>query len=319
MPAFPPTAEQTAIVDASLTGENVVVRAGAGSGKTSTLVLVSEALSRKSIAYIAFNKDIATEAGHKMPANVEARTAHSFAYRGIVVFPKSKFGQRLDARNLTSLDIARALGITAPLTLDLTDGTSKTLKSSTLGYIARNTVERFCQSDHDEINRYNVPKQDGLDEQAQAKLAAYILPHAAKIWADVSDENGRTFKFDHCHYLKMFSLAGLPVKVKLNGGRATPAEAIMFDEAQDAAPVIRKIVQNQGVQTIVVGDENQAIYGFTGAVNALDAFDAKHDLKLTKSFRFGAAIAEVANKLLAQLDTDMRIVGHDPVPSEVLV
>jgi superfamily I DNA/RNA helicase len=92
----------------------------------------------------------------------------------------------------------------------------------------------------------------------------------------------------------------------------------MFDEAQDAAPVIRAIIQQQKVQTIAVGDENQAIYGFTGAINALDAFDAPHVLKLTKSFRFGQAIADTANRLLAKLDTDMRIVGHDPIPSQVV-
>jgi hypothetical protein len=319
MPSFTPTAEQIAIVNAVQTGKNVVAKAAAGAAKTATCVLAAEALSRKSIAYVAFNKDIATEAAGKMPSNVEARTAHSFAYRGTVIFPKSNFGRRLDAAKLTSLDIARKLGLSAPLTLDLEDGSAKTLKTSTLGFIANSTVERFCQSDSADIVARHVPQIDGLDAAAQAKLASIIVPLAKRIWTDVSDDSASTFKFDHCHYLKIFQLSGKPIKVKLNGGKAQPAEVIIFDEAQDAAPVIRAIVQNQSVQTLVVGDENQAIYGFTGAVNALDAFNAEFDLKLTKSFRFGHAIAEVANKLLAQLDTDMTVVGHDPVPSEVIL
>ncbi len=50
----------------------------------------------------------------------------------------------------------------------------------------------------------------------------------------------------------------------------------------------------------------------------MDKFDAPHVLKLTKSFRFGPAIAELANRFLDMMqDTDMQIIGHDAVPSTV--
>lgn len=311
--------EQLAIIDAAQTGENVSVKALAGTGKTTVLVGVAEALSHKRIAYVAFNKDIATEATHRMPSNVEARTASSFAYRGTIVFPKSAWGQRFTDTTSAGWEYAQALGIKQGKEFDsAAEGSDKTfLKTSTLGYIVCGTVEKFCSQDTDTIEGWQVPKQDGLSKSGQAELAAYILPLATKIWADLNDVNGNLVKFTFCHYLKQFQLSGQPIKVKYGKEKAAPAEVILFDEAQDASPVIRAIVQQQGCQVIAVGDSNQAIYGFTGAVDALEAFDAPHVLPLTKTYRFGPAIAEQANALLAKMGTDMRIVGHDPVPSEV--
>lgn len=315
----PYNAEQLAIVNAAQTGANVSVKALAGTGKTTTLVGVAEALSHKRIAYVAFNKDIAEEAKTKMPSNVEAKTASGFAYRGTIVFPKSAWGERFTTTTSNGWEYAQALGIKQGKDFDSAgeDAASTFLKTSTLGYIVCGTVERFCQNAEDSFQGWHVPKQDGLSRAGQDALAAYILPLAEKIWADLNNVKGNLVKFTFCHYLKQFQLSGQPIKVKFGKEKAVPAEVILFDEAQDASPVIRAIVQQQGCQVIAVGDENQAIYGFTGAVNALDAFEAEHVLPLTKSYRFGPAIADTANALLAKLGTDLRVVGHDPVPSEV--
>lgn len=323
MPSFAPTDEQTAIIAAGQTGETVEVQAGAGSGKTSTLVMAAEALSGKAIAYFAFNKDIAAEATSKMPANVEARTVNSFAYRGTIVFPTSPAGKNFIHGGSSMADVHAFLKISAPLDIEMTkpngEQTTKSFKPRSLGWIAYQTVTKFCQSADAAIAANHVPFQEGLTYEAQATLAATVVPHAQRIWTEIDNDNSHVLAMDHTHYTKRFQLAKLPIKVKVNGEKARKADVILFDEAQDASPVFRAIVENQAghAQIIVVGDENQAIYGFTGAVNALGNFNASHTLKLTKSFRFGQAIADTANKLLAQLDTDMRIVGHDPVPSTV--
>ncbi|MDP9439133.1 MAG: AAA family ATPase, partial [Actinomycetota bacterium] len=79
------TQEQERIVAAAAGGDHMKVKAYAGTGKTSTSVAMSErALGAKRVLYLAFNKSIATEAQRKMPANVEAKTAHSLAYRATV-------------------------------------------------------------------------------------------------------------------------------------------------------------------------------------------------------------------------------------------
>lgn len=338
MPNFAPTNEQEAAVNASQTGQNVVIEAGAGSGKTSTLKLIGEAHPAKAIAYVSFNSAIAKEAESKMPMNVDSRTAHSFAYRAIVGRASSKFGKRLGGKKPSSRDVAALLNENKALTYSVIEaGTEhqRVIKPSAIGYAATKTVERFCQSAETELQTWMVPHMEGLDKAAQAAFAAHVLPLANRVWADVQNENGHMFKFDHCHYLKMYQLSGSPLMVEIGGtwtmgkygkyrkgGTVRKAQIILYDEAQDANPVTQAIVENMvrnhGAQVIVVGDRAQAIYGFTGARNAMDKFAAPHVLKLTKSFRFGHEIAALANQLLALMpDTDMQIVGHDPVPSTV--
>ena len=62
---FAPTAEQTAIVDASVDGRSLVIDAKAGAGKTSTLIEIARANPDSRMCYLAFNKAIATEADRK--------------------------------------------------------------------------------------------------------------------------------------------------------------------------------------------------------------------------------------------------------------
>lgn len=95
------------------------------------------------------------------------------------------------------------------------------------------------------------------------------------------------------------------------------ADVILMDEAQDANPVVTSIVQAQThAQLVLVGDRHQQLYQWRGAHDAMTGFRGRR-LALTKSFRFGPAIAEVANEWLTVLGSELRIVGHDPVLSTV--
>ncbi len=62
MPAPRPTPEQDVAVTAFGTGEHLVLQAGAGTGKTTTLAMLGDSTPRRGL-YIAFNKSIAQEAG----------------------------------------------------------------------------------------------------------------------------------------------------------------------------------------------------------------------------------------------------------------
>lgn len=77
-----PTTEQQAIIAAARSGSNLVIQAGAGTGKTSTLRMVAGELRRPSL-YIAYNRSIAQEAAGSFPKHVESRTAHSLAMRAV--------------------------------------------------------------------------------------------------------------------------------------------------------------------------------------------------------------------------------------------
>lgn len=67
-----PTQEQQAALDAFATGGSLVIEAGAGSGKTSTLRMLGR--SRHSTGlYLAYNKAIQLDAERRFPPNVVVR------------------------------------------------------------------------------------------------------------------------------------------------------------------------------------------------------------------------------------------------------
>ena len=78
------TTEQEAIWNAiENTESHVFVNAGAGTGKTFTIVEGANRISGQSAAFLAFNKSIATELQERLPADVEAKTFHAFGFAAI--------------------------------------------------------------------------------------------------------------------------------------------------------------------------------------------------------------------------------------------
>jgi superfamily I DNA/RNA helicase len=99
----PPTPEQQAAIDIAKTGESCVIEALAGTGKTSTLQFISEAMPAKNVTYIAFNKAIVSEVEGRFPSNVTARTAHSLAYGAV----GKNYRNRLNGGRVTSAEVAQ--------------------------------------------------------------------------------------------------------------------------------------------------------------------------------------------------------------------
>lgn len=129
---------------------------------------------------------------------------------------------------------------------------------------------------------------------------AVALPYAEQLWALMQDEARRDVSMPHDGYLKLFDLEGHVIK---------GFDAVLFDEAQDANPITVSILERQGLPLVVVGDEYQSIYGFRGAVNALDQFRG-HEFALTNCFRFGPEVAQVANAVLALFGERRLVVGR---------
>src|SRR6478735_2782728 len=79
---FTPTSEQALIVETSRTTEdNLIIQALAGAAKTSTLVLIAEALKSVPILCLAFNKKIADEMKERLPGNCTSMTLNSLGHR----------------------------------------------------------------------------------------------------------------------------------------------------------------------------------------------------------------------------------------------
>lgn len=73
-----PTPEQIAIFQSQ--AEILKIKAGAGTGKTTTLRGLAAANSNSRMLYLAFNRAIKEEAQAQFPRNVRAMTAHGLAY-----------------------------------------------------------------------------------------------------------------------------------------------------------------------------------------------------------------------------------------------
>ncbi|SIA17803.1 UvrD-helicase domain-containing protein [Mycobacteroides abscessus] len=291
-----PTAEQQAIVAAASTGNHLVVQAGAGTGKTSTLKLVAKKLTGQKALYIAYNKSIAQEASSSFPEYVSCRTAHSLAFSAV----GRKYVHRLNSGRQTS---KRAAELLRTGWLDL--GRDLRLPPDHLARIAIDTVSNFCYSADDEIRHKHVPFQNGIVGDAHNELARTVLPYARRAWSDLTNTDGM-LRFDHDHYLKMWALSRPLLKV----------DVVMLDEAQDSNGCVAQIVQEQdSAQQIAVGDSNQQLYAWRGATDALERWNADHRLYLTQSWRFGPAVADEANRWLGQIETPLRLSGNPALQS----
>lgn len=301
MTNFQPTDEQLACLAAFETEEDMVIEAGAGSGKTSILRLMGESTDRRGL-YVAYNKAIQVDAEQSFPENVQCRTAHSLAYGGVMRLPHGKsLMDRLRGPRVPSKQAVAILGIPAG---GFQISPEQMIQAWIISRLALEAVQRFCNSAEDEITERHVPRLEGVEDHES--LATYVVPFARKAWEDLNDPAGR-LKFQHDHYLKIWALT----KPRLR------FEFVMLDEAQDANPVIARLVEEQNAQKVMVGDRCQAIYGWRGAIDAMRNFDGSHHLMLSQSFRFGDPIATVANKFLSLLDTPLRIRGFDAIQSEV--
>ena len=80
---------------------------------------------------------------------------------------------------------------------------------------------------------------------------------------------------------------------------------ILFDECQDANPVLLDILLKQKCQKIYVGDEHQQIYSWRGSINSFDKLGCEV-CYLSRSFRFGNEISSVTSRQEALYNLKIR-------------
>ncbi|RAT17414.1 DNA helicase [Lonsdalea populi] len=274
--SYSDTPEQAAVIGWS--GHRLVVKAFAGTGKTSTLVRFALANPESRMLYLAYNRAVRDEAEQKFPFNVECKTSHQLAW--------PNFGRHYQHRltgNLRITDVARQLNT----------------RHWPLARAAITTFNAFLCSGDTEFGHQHLP-----DDEARSGLSdGKILAAAQRLWHESARKDG-TFPVTHDVYLKLYQLS--------RPDFSTRWHTVLFDEGQDANPVTQSLVLTQRCNVVLVGDRHQQIYRFRGAENALDApqlADADQ-LCLTHSFRFGPAVAGVANMLLARQGETLAVVGN---------
>ncbi|OKI08330.1 DNA helicase [Streptomyces sp. CB02923] len=303
-----PTAEQTAAADAFRAGDHLVIQAGAGTGKTTTLAMLAHCPPPRGRPpcrqgrYIAFNRTIARDASRRFPDHVTCSTAHALAYASV----GREYQTRLNAPRQAGWRIGAALGIDTGMTVRIG---ARLIGNRALSYSALRTVTRFCQSADPDLTAQHVPRlrgaeADGLHEQ----LSDVVLPFARKAWADLQHPERGSVRFEHDHYLKMWAL---------NQPKIT-ADFLLLDEAQDTNPVVEQVfaAQRGHAQLVMVGDSAQAIYGWRGARDVMSDFDGRQ-LILSRSFRFGSELAAEANRWLGIIGAPIRLDGAPWLATEL--
>lgn len=265
-----PTEEQQEIIYSE--GDLVFVLAGAGTGKTTTLVQFANYRKSDTILYIVYNASIKEDAKGRFPERVSIHTIHSLAFSFVGARYRDKVGD-----NLKIEDIFHHVGY-------FKDKNQSEQSVVNTGMLLMKILNHFFNSE--------VSTIDDLDYDP------FFKDLAKEYWGYMSDENNLDCLITHDGYLKVFQLSN-PV---------LDYDYIMVDEAQDSNEVMLNIVFSQNSKKIFVGDPYQKIYGFRGALNVFG--ESKYtslpheSYALTESFRFGNEIANVANIILSNAPGD---------------
>ena len=280
------TDEQKAILACS---GNTKIHAVAGSGKTSTLVEYARVHGKnRRILYLAFNRSVKLEAQRRFESanipNVRVETAHSLAWKQIV--PQAGYKVRMSYK---PWEIAELLHL-RPL------GKDPLSAIIIAGHINR-FASLFCNQPHAKVQDINYLDwvQDSNARTFVKKVHGRIIDGTRKLLALM---NCGKIEITHEFYLKKFQLTSPRLSYDL----------ILFDEGQDASPVMLDIFLHQDhALKLIVGDVHQQIYAWRYAVNALSNVDFS-DFSLTASFRFPQGIADLA---MAALQWKIHL--NDPV------
>lgn len=293
-----PTVQQSAFLTAlTSTTSNLALVARAGCGKTSTILLGVDAFlakfPRSEILVCAYNKAIADEisgklkkAGHDWKS-VQASTLHGLGF-GLVrrAFPNIKVDDKKVANLIDTLNDDTAAEYGSQI-------------AKLVGYAKGAGVGFFSDLPIDSVNvwfdlasHYDV---NGIDDETQMGdivRCAQTVYHMSLTTPDVID-------FDD------MILWPLIKNMTARFGK----DLVFLDEAQDLSrarqALARKFLKFRAGRMIVVGDDRQAIYGFSGAdaaalENLIKSLSAVV-LPLSVTWRCPRAVVAQAKKIVPDI------------------
>lgn len=278
---FTPSDEQIACrVAAVETEDNLLISALAGAAKTSTLVLIMNALPKVNGLVLAFNKRIATEMQTKCPPNFTAQTLNSLGHRAWA----DVCGRRLilnSRKNYQILsDYIDSLGTDAERK-KAWESSSFVLRSAgqakSAGHVPNSIFNsRKCQRIMDDDELFAAL------EEVPTLLEEQMLLHVLTCSMEMAF-NGE-IDFDDQLLMPTCFRASFP-----------RYQLVMVDEAQDLSELNHMMLQKLVRKRIIaVGDQCQAIYGFRGAHSeGMKEMKSRFDmteLQLSCSFRCPEAI-----------------------------
>lgn len=280
------TDEQNEIL--STETEFLLIKAFAGTGKTTVLSEYARRRANKTFFYTSFNSHIIDEAksSGKFGENTKIQNVHSYAYKKVGYLYKHKLKKDINYKEI--IDI---------LMLD------DNQESIMISKMIKNIITDYCFSHIKEIDKFiNTVKMN-------QNIRGLIKEFSNIVWENLIDTQNE-YGITHDIYLKIFC----------NNDPVLNFDYILFDEAQDANDALKFLFVNQikhNKKVIFVGDTHQSIYSFRGTKNILKTVIPTEVKYLTHSFRFGKNIANAANKILNKKSESKRITGFEKIKDRV--
>ena len=280
-----PTAEQLAIIEAAQnTTSNLACIARAGAAKTTTLVLIAQALPKVDILCLSFNKAIAVEMNARLPANCEAKTLHALGYKAWYNFTRKKTtvtASKVYHLTKATIEAWDDLGEKAILFEEISDILQAIATGKNYGWLPEAYKGHW--------------KPLTTDDELEELLPMTYSPAAWDVIKSVSVQSFKqalsgTLDFDDMVFCSAICSVSWP----------SPTLTLV-DESQDLSSlnhhILSKIVKNRRV--IAVGDPCQAIYGFRGAsTNSMSELTRQFSMTtfyLTMTFRCASSIVTNAH------------------------
>ena len=294
------TEEQKAIFNCiKNTDDHLIVNAGAGTGKTTTIVESATLLPQGTkAAFLAFNKSIATELAERLPADVEAKTFHAFGFAAIRAAGIKTKVNGFKVNNIIK-DLLGGDFYAAPLKKLVS-----LIKGSLIEGNDRKAINRL-------IDEYNI----NFNSEREEEIAIQAIPSIL------------TMCKTQTHLIDFDDMIWMPL---VNDYPFPKYDVLFVDEAQDFNESQREMISKcvNGGRCIIVGDRNQAIYGFRGAdSNSINLFRQRlekgsrniTELPLSITWRCPNTVVKEANRYVKEFSApDFAIDGSVVVEAPFL-
>jgi DNA helicase-2/ATP-dependent DNA helicase PcrA len=281
---FTPSPYQEAIFEFVRHGAgHAMIEAVAGSGKSTTLLKVLDLLPQTaSVAFVAFNREIARHLRGQAPQHVKVCTLHSLGYEAV----RNAYG---DAIALDDRKTTRIVSQLVPAGLRAREADTRRELGRLVSLAKAALVDPANPRAVAElVDRYGISL--ALDSMQISSLLDQAL--------DRSLDDREVMDYDDMIYW--------PVRLGL---RTPHFDVLLVDEAQDLnAAQIELVLRSvrPGGRVIAVGDRRQSIYGWRGAdteaiPRLIDQLGAT-TLPLSISYRCPRRHVELARQLAPQIE-----------------
>jgi len=296
---------QQAAVDYNGDAMNLLVVAGAGCGKTRTIIsraarLIQQGMNPASILLITFTNRAAKEIRQRIRQEVgdlarelQISTFHGYCFSVMTRLPKS-----FEIKGLTILDADDQQSLVSLIIgqrnfdKEFKKSLPKPARLINIYSYSRNaclSLNQYMQDYHD----FSHEVREGIRSifelyESEKKRRGYLdFDDLLEVYADILDK-----------------------KPKLKHDLARQFSEVLVDELQDTNPLQVRTLRHfadEGVRLFCVGDPAQSIYGFRGAsfefIQRFDQqFDNTHKFLLADNYRSDQNILNLSNWLLDESD-----------------